>query len=504
MSNNRPEPARVGMMLTRRAALFGGGVMLLPLPVVADGVTAAMRPLPRPGSPAARDRLRLSAPAAADLVAAAKLGGNVGFHVADAATGLGLESLSPGVPLPPASVTKVITAAFALDRLGADHRFATRILAIGPVSNGTLQGDLILAGGGDPTLDTDRLGDLAATLAARGLRRITGRYLVWGAALPQIASIDTSQDVHLGYNPAISGLNLNYNRVHFEWRRGGNGYDVTMEARGERFRPQVPSATVQIVDRTTPLFTYDAGTRVEGWTVAQRALGKGGSRWLPVRRPELYAGDTFRVLLRAHGVDLPAPEIVTDAPTGNPLAQTLSDPLREIVRGMLKFSTNLTAEVIGLASSGQDSIAASAAAMGEWARTTLGMTTARFGDHSGLGNITRVTASEMTAALVRLHAQGRLPPLLKRHEPGKKQKGGTTGAVVAKTGTLNFVSALAGYITLADGSALAFSILCADPERRDAIPLQDRESPPGGEAWTARARNLEHQLLSRWGLVYGS
>jgi len=60
--------------------------------------------------------------------------------------------------------------------------------------------------------------------------------------LPNLDEIDESQLDHLGYNPAISGLNLNFNRVHFEWKRAGGGYSIAMDARSELYKPAVTVA----------------------------------------------------------------------------------------------------------------------------------------------------------------------------------------------------------------------------------------------------------------------
>ena len=68
----------------------------------------------------------------------------------------------------------------------------------------------------------------------------------------------------------------------------------------------------------------------------------------------------------------------------------------------------------------------------------------------------------------------------------------------AKSGTLNFVSGLAGFMTPASGRDLAFAIFSADPARRQAVPVAEREKPPGQKDWIGRARVLQNGLLRHW------
>lgn len=465
------------------------------------GLAPASSPFPRRRGDGGAVSAR---PASAEaLIRAAELGGVTGFAVADAATGVVLEAGSADVALPPASVAKAVTAMYVLDRLGTGHRYATRLFATGPVEGGRIRGDLILVGSGDPVLNTDHLAAMAAALAARGVKGISGRYLVHASALPNLPLIDADQPEFVGYNPALSGLNLNFNRVHFEWRRGQQGYAVTMDARSETLVPPVRMATMRIVPREAPLFTYEAGAREDRWTVASGALGKGGARWMPVRHPQVYAAEVFQTLAKSHGIDLPAASDVDVLPAGATLVEHLSDPMAPILQDMLKFSTNLTAEVVGLTASGQATLPASAERMTAWARERHGLA-ARFVDHSGLGGASRITAGDMVRALVASHATP-LPGLLRsvgmRDEKGKEIKDHPV-RVLAKTGTLNFVSGLGGYILPPSGRMLAFGIFSADVPRREALGIAERESPPGGEGWTRRARILQGRLVDRWARLY--
>ncbi len=485
--------------VSRRVLLGGMAAFALPTALRAEAPLAS--PLPRRRGDGGATRREVQDPAS--LIDAAKLGGAVGFVLADAVSGAVLEAHAPNLPQPPASVTKAITALYALDRLGPQHRFRTQVLATGPLVAGEVQGDLVLAGGGDPLLDSDMLGDLAASLAARGVKAVRGRYLAFNGALPAIPRIDAEQPDFVGYNPAISGLNLNFNRVHFEWRRAGQSYDLTMDARAERFVPAVRMASIRVEPRDQPLFAYEGAPGQDRWSVAQSALGKGGARWLPVRQPGLYAAEVFQTLCAAQGITLPQAQLMPMPVAGTLLAETVSAPLQDVLRDMLKFSTNLTAEVVGLAASGQQVLPRSADEMTVWAQQRHDLS-ARFVDHSGLGSVSRISAADMVKALVAAQS-GLLPQILKNH--GMRNADGKViddhpVQVHAKTGTLNFASALAGYIQPPGGRRMAFAFFAADIPRRAALTEAEREDPPGGDAWNKRARTLQARLIDRWAQLY--
>jgi serine-type D-Ala-D-Ala carboxypeptidase/endopeptidase (penicillin-binding protein 4) len=485
--------------LTRRGVLAGmlAGVAL---PGWADAPEVSPRPRLRPVP--GMDH------GAADLVAAAKLGGVVGYVVADAATGKVLEATSETVALPPASVTKAVTTLFALESLGPAFRFATRVMRVGALSQGRLEGDLILAGGGDPTFDTDKMGDLVAALAATGLRKVTGRFVAYAGALPEREAIAWDQPDFVGYNPAISGLTLNFGRVNFVWKAANDGWQTQMNAEGERFVPKVTMATMRIEPRETPKFTYQAGDGQDHWTVAASALGREGSRWLPVRHPAVYVAEVFRTMCAAQGIDLPVAEVVYSLPAeAEPIVAHDSDALADVLKKMLKYSTNLTAESVGLTASGAGSLPGSAAVMTDWAARRLGVQ-AQFGDHSGLGPVSRISAVEMMRVMLNAPqaSNGAMLAGLLREiglpgSDGKEQKDSPV-RVRAKSGTMNFVSNLAGYLGVPGKPGLVFAIFTADVARHDAIPVAEREDPDGESSWVKRSRRLQKQLLNRWAKAY--
>lgn len=419
-------------------------------------------------------------------IAAAKLGGEVAFAAIDTASGQVVASHHADAQMAPASTLKTVTALFALARLGPQHRFTTRVLR---------QGDtLILAGGGDPVLDTDALSRLAQDAKAAWQGAAPQRFLVWGGALPHIDRLSATQDEYLPYNPTVSGMILNFNRVHLSWQAG----QMSLEARGERQSPRAYTVKVAGADRGGPLFTYDGSGKLESWTIARGAMGKSGSRWLPVRRPELYAGDVFQTLCRARGLVLPSPEIADLAPDGQQIASLQSPPLEQILRGMLDYSTNLTAEVVGLTASGAHDLQGSVAIMSDWMRAQDPTAAFAFHDHSGLSPDNRISASTLARLMAGPGKSQDLKALLKpipmRDAKGKKIPSPIN--IAAKTGTLNFVSNLTGYAQGDGPRELAFAILTGDEPRRAAS--EGQELPDGVIVWTRRSKQLQQTLIQGW------
>ncbi len=483
------------------AVAFGG----IARSALAEPPTASLRPVLR-----APDFHIKAIPTAEEIIRAQGLSGQVAFALADTATGDWLECVNEQTGTPPASVTKAVTALYALDALGEAHRFETQIAATGGIENGEVQGDLLLIGGGDPTLDTDTMAQMAGALKEAGVTSVKGGLKVFEHGLPVMQQIDPAQPDHVGYNPAVSGVALNFNRVHFEWKRSNGDYTVTMDGRSEKYRPDVTFAAMRIEDRATPLYTYRDQNGRDQWSVAKGALGRGGARWLPVRKPGLYAGEVFATMAGAHGIRLGKPEGIDALPGHEVVVRHQSDTLRPILRDMLRFSTNLTAEMVGLAATQKrlgavSDLRASAAEMNRWAMDALNMTAPALVDHSGLGDASQLTALDMARGLLAVRDSD-FRQILKtfgfRDAKGRPVQDQPI-QVDAKTGTLNFVSTLAGYITAQDGREMVFAIFTADADERAKISRAEREGPPGAQVWNRKAKRVQQALIERWDAMYG-
>lgn len=447
---------------------------------------ASSRAVPAIDGIALRDRFRLT--------------GDSGWLAVDLDTGEILDQHLSDQPFAPASVAKLPTAFYALERLGPDFRFTTQVGLTGEVRNERLEGNLVLIGGGDPELDTDALLPLVTGTRALGFRDVTGAFLVDASAAPNIAAIDPGQPEEAPYNPGLSGLNLNFNRVRLLY----GPQQIQTLAWAERLRP--PADTVEVVRAATArVFEHRFEQGRELWRMSDRAARRKGERWLPVKAPALYTGAVFRQLAETHGIALDKPQRA--AVDGvRIVASHQSRPLSRIVRSMLKHSTNITAEAIGVAASKALDIRNSAEALNLWAARKAGF---RPGDpgfqlvnHSGLTTQSRLSPRRMVDLLMTLARQPggthpRLPGLaagyLKPHNVADKKTpiDWKRLNVVSKTGTMNYVRGLAGYVVTPGDRKIAFAIFSNDLARRRLKAATDRN-------WLAQARGFERALIRAW------
>src|SRR5580700_9994759 len=138
-------------------------------------------------------------PALAQL---ARSGAQVSAAAIDLDNDHALDELHPDTHLTPASLTKLVTAAAALNQWPPDKVFHTRLLATGAIVDGELRGDLLLLGAGDPSLDDQSFWSLAAQLRGAGVTRVSGRLLVIPAPFGAVGC-ETQDRCHGAQRPLL-------------------------------------------------------------------------------------------------------------------------------------------------------------------------------------------------------------------------------------------------------------------------------------------------------------
>ncbi len=445
-----------------------------------------------------------------DIAAAAPTppSGETGWLLMDAESGAVLDSRAIDTGFIPASTTKSVTALLTLSTLPPTTRFLTRIHATGPLRNGVLEGDLTLVGGGDPALDTGDLAQLAKALRAKGLRRVAGRFLVAAIDGPDEPVLNEQQPLQASYNPAIGGLCLNFNRVLLRWRRQGNRHRLAAIAHSDN-----RSVSARSVDFKASRSASAPRHRMDGdreiWTLPARDLHRDGERWMPIRNPASYAGAVFRSLCDEAGIVLPLAERTDNVPTDPPLALHRSDVVFALTTKMMKYSTNLTAEMLGIAAARRIGgiprmIEDAAATSVDWLRREGGIDgPLTLANHSGLSSASRITPRQMADTL-RLGYRRFGTGYIGMHTKGEL-RGNRNGLPPyrfwAKTGTMNYVRSLAGFLEV-DGRRAIFVIFHMNARNRAALDAAytpyDERRPPGSGRWLRRALDHENALLRGW------
>jgi D-alanyl-D-alanine carboxypeptidase/D-alanyl-D-alanine-endopeptidase (penicillin-binding protein 4) len=396
--------------------------------------------------------------------------------VSNAATGEEWAARNPDRTLNPASTLKLITSAVALDRLGPDYRFTTHVRF--------LDGTAYLVGSGDPQLSLNALDRLAQRLvdhSPRSIRRIVVDDEAFsGGVLPP--GYDKKQ-TDAAYRASVGSIAL---------MDGTTKISVYPSREGQPPRVvQTPPGGYVLIDNRAKTVSGKGSTIRIRVTRHQRRskavitgrIGRKRKRrptWANrrVEHPPLAAGYAFKALIEKH-CDCGIPGDVTLGPTP-PRAQRIahhrSEPLSALMATMNKTSNNFIAEMLLRALARERDNAFQTVSWDDglrtvrtWLETKLGFQADdyQYSNGSGLYDGGRFSAAQVVRLLVHMnqHANRELyraslavagrDGTLK----GRLIADATAGRMVGKTGTLNEVSALSGYVRTRNGQRLAFSIL---------------------------------------------
>jgi len=412
----------------------------------------ATAPATTPVLSARRVPTMLAAPVAANRLAArlADFAGRSPGHtcIDVQADGVSLFAQDDGAPMMPASLEKLVTAEAALDALGRDTRLTTHVRAPAAPEGGHVPA-LYLVGGGDPLLMTaDYLG---------ALRNPPPEHSSFEALADQVVA---------------AGVKVVDNGIIGDESR----YDTA------RYNPTWPSIIATEVD-IGPMTALTVNGGLDQFPPApdlHRPPPHGSDQ------PALTAADRFADLLRARGVTVNGGSSVGGTPPDAvEITHLDSAPVADLINEMLRESDNTTAELLtkemGLRARGAGTTEAGLSVINDWAaHHNLALPGTGRVDGSGLSTDDKVTCSLVEQLLTTsgpagplgtgMPVAGQSGTLLKRFLDTP-----VVGRLRAKTGTLDHVTALAGYLPTAKGSTVTFTyILNLGPRvTLDDIALQD-------------------------------
>ncbi|MFH0963970.1 MAG: D-alanyl-D-alanine carboxypeptidase/D-alanyl-D-alanine-endopeptidase [Planctomycetota bacterium] len=413
----------------------------------------------------------------------------LGARVVDLDAGGVVYSVHAEEPFIPASNMKIVVSAAALDRLGADWSFVTRIYTRGAVQGGELRGDLVVWGNGDPNLSGRFYQDdplylprgWVARLRERGVRNIRGDVVLDDCAFDREyrhPSWDPAQN-DSWYQAPVSALSFNDNCIDVLVAAGEIGAPARVSLRPTTSYVRLENrlrttrggrAELRLVRRKGNSWVLD-GTLPSGST--QRVL------WATVEDPSLFLGTVLaEEFIRQGGAISGVVRMVSAPVVGKDSNLTLlveqRSKLSDTIPIMNQRSQNLYAECVlkalGLACCGRGTFADGARAVGDFLQKA-GLPPDQYviSDGSGLSRDGRLSPLVLTEVLAKIYRSPDADVFVNSlAEPGqgtlrRRLLGGEVeGRIFAKTGYIRSVSALSGYVFSRSGRAFAFSILVND------------------------------------------
>ena len=404
----------------------------------------------------------------------------VSIQVVNLITGKTLYSHNPQNLVIPASTNKVVSGAAAIDILGPDYRFKTKVYYDGSLSpDGTLTGNLYIKGGGDPSMNLEQAWLLAHRIRSHGVLKVTGKLIGDESFLDSVRHYAEWGKVGTrAYHAPLGALSVNYNTI---------GVYVAPGA--------VKGATANaILDPETSLYTLEnhlttsAGGRERiamslrdkhAVVSGQIPLGaKGRAYYRSIDDPLPFALSVFERFLNTEGVTVAQGYAGGTVPdNAQLLLVSKSKPLSLIIRDLYRNSNNFTAEqtarTLGAETLGVPGTQQKAAqAITNWlTKKKLIQPGVNISDASGLSRENKQSAGTLVNVLSYMWNKPEVAPeYIDAMAIGGKdgtlshrfRKTSLTGRVRAKSGLLWGVITLAGYAYDSDGTPYAFAVMVND------------------------------------------
>ncbi len=409
-------------------------------------------------------------------------------------------------PRNPASTMKLVTTLVALDVLGPSYQWRTELYTLGTLENGRLDGDLLIKGYGDPFLVTERIWRMLRELSQMGLREIGGDLVIDDSYfdVPYEDPAKFDQQPLRAYNVAPNALlmNLKVIRYWFEPDRDANAVRVILEPPLENLRVEnrlsLADGSCQGYQRGISILARDDyATMVLDGNFPNRCKHFALSR--TALDHNAYAFGLFAAMWKEGGNVIEGQWRKGSAPTDlKPFLAFPSEPLGDVVRHINKHSNNvmarqllytLAAETFGAPGTEQGG----RAVVDDWlAKKLPGADSIRIDNGAGLSRVASINARDFDRLLHFAWQQAYMPEFasslaLSGHDGTLRARFNDrelTGQAHLKTGSLDHVSAIAGYMQSKSGKRFAVVAL---------LNHTDVHRGPGEELQTALLRYLYDQ-----------
>lgn len=434
------------------------------------------------------DSARLAARLAAVLDTGALARAHWGIDVRDAATGRVLFGRNAERLFIPASNLKLVVAAAAAHHLPADFRYRTTFLISGAVRAGTLEGDLVVHGRGDPTISgryqpalTTLLAAFADSLRARGITRIRGAIVADETEWPYEPQHGDWEvyDANWWYAARTGPLGFNDNSIDFRVAPGAVGRParITWQPETRAFTFRNDTRTVAAGRRKTLDFDRVPGTDTIFAFGEIPADADVATESFAVRDPAHYFATVLAEQLVRTGIAVDAGSVrivrpPASPPRGTVLFEHLSPPLPRLIGPVLQTSQNWFAEqlvrTLGREVGGAGSWRAGLEVEERFLGDVVGIDSGSFRlrDASGLSSGNLITPAALSRLLVHARRDPRQQLLLDALPVSAGETGSLRrrledlpGRVRAKTGSIRNVDSLTGLLRTRSGREVAFSII---------------------------------------------
>jgi D-alanyl-D-alanine carboxypeptidase/D-alanyl-D-alanine-endopeptidase (penicillin-binding protein 4) len=377
------------------------------------------------------------------------------------------------VQLSPASTLKVVSMIYAIESLGANFKFKTKVYYSGEIKSGVLYGDIIIVGGSDPYLKHPQLFNMAMSVKNAKIKEVKGRVIYDISSYPEHKLISNFGLGDQTYNPSFGPLNSEFNR-HSLWKNKKKNYSSI-----------IPELSIELENssklKPTQKFSWKKENNIESWKINKNEKMKTRED-IPIRNAGNWSAKLFKYHLKSLGIKIENVEKGILPKSSKLLFVNESLPLWNLISLTMEYSNNLLAETIAIRACQERNIRPlnqlNCSKSIQKYFNKISKEKASLINSSGLSNLNLVNTNSMSEFIKRnfnntwdghtlaslLSISGQSGWMRNRlNTPNYNMH------VFAKTGSLDFINNITGLIRTRSNKWFSFTVFHTDNKRRSLL-----------------------------------